>query len=188
MNYRKKGQMGSGTMLALIIGVGVGVLVLIFIGVLGGQVYNLSESRIAAIGNNSYNNANVTIINTSTATTTYLGHTNILTGSLTITNTSNGAVMGLSNFTVDYTAGTLYPDPDVPYLANTSSINVSYDHGDLGIQNNVKGGILSSFEALEQTGDYLPIIVLAFIIFIVMGIVIGMGLINKNMGGGNSVL
>jgi hypothetical protein len=43
------------------------------------------------------------------------------------------------------------------------------------IKGNVKDGIISGFSALEQTGDYLPIVVLAVIIFIVLGLVIGLG-------------
>jgi len=41
------------------------------------------------------------------------------------------------------------------------------------IQNSVKDGIVSGFEALEQTGDYLPIIVLAVVIFLVLSMVLG---------------
>ena len=42
------------------------------------------------------------------------------------------------------------------------------------IKNYTKDGIVSAFEALEQTGGYLPIIVLAVIIFLVLGLILGM--------------
>jgi len=44
---------------------------------------------------------------------------------------------------------------------------------DATIKDNVKSGIKSSFEALEQTGDYLPIIVLAVVIALVLFLVLG---------------
>lgn len=44
---------------------------------------------------------------------------------------------------------------------------------DTTIKESVKGGITSGFEALEQTGDYLPIIVLAVVIALVLSLVLG---------------
>jgi len=41
------------------------------------------------------------------------------------------------------------------------------------IKNSIKQGIVSGFEALEQTGNYLPIIVLAVVIAVVLTLVIG---------------
>lgn len=97
MEYEKKGQMGGavGAIIQLITGVGVAVLVLIFVGSLGGQTYELVESDIDAISNET-------------------------------------------------------------------------------VKSSVKGGIISGFEALEQTGDYLPIIVLAVVIALVLYLVLGM--------------
>jgi len=93
--YKKK-QLGGavGAIITLITGVGVSVLVLIFVGALGGQTYNLVESKIDEINNDT-------------------------------------------------------------------------------IKDSVKEGIISGFDALKQTGDYLPIIVLAVIITIVLALVLG---------------
>lgn len=51
--YRKKGQSAGPitAVIALITGVGVSVLILIFVGVLGGQTYELTEDQIDAITN-----------------------------------------------------------------------------------------------------------------------------------------
>lgn len=49
------------------------------------------------------------------------------------------------------------------------------------IKNSIKNGIVSGFEALEKTGDYLPIIVLAIVIALVLTLVLGMSMIS---GGG----
>lgn len=95
--YEKKGQMGGavGAVITLITGVGVSVLVLIFVGTLGGQTYQLTESKIDAISNDT-------------------------------------------------------------------------------IRQSVRTSIVSGFDALKQTGDYLPIIVLAVVISLVLFLVLGM--------------
>lgn len=104
--FEKKGQTGAavGAIITLIVGVGVAVLVLIFVGVLGGQTYELTETDLDAITNAT-------------------------------------------------------------------------------VRNSVKNSIISGFEALEQTGDYMPIIVLAVIIFLVLSLVIGFTAFGGGMGG-----
>lgn len=62
-------------------------------------------------------------------------------------------------------------EEDIDAITNTS------------IKNSVKNGILSGFEALEQTGDYLPIIVLAVVISLVLVLVLGFTSFG-NLGGG----
>lgn len=58
------------------------------------------------------------------------------------------------------------------------------------IQNSIKAGIISNFEAQQQIGDYMPIIALAIIITIVIGLIVGgiasrfMGPANMGYGGG----
>lgn len=104
--YKKKGQSAGavGAIITLIVGVGVSVLVLIFVGTLGGQTYQLTESKIDAITN-----------------TTVKGY--------------------------------------------------------------VKDSIVSGFSALKQTGDYLPIIVLAVVIALVMALVLGFTALGGRGGG-----
>jgi hypothetical protein len=77
------------------VGVGVAVLILIFVGVLGGQAYNIAEPNIN---------------------------------------------------------------------------NIS----DATIKASVKNSITQGFGALEDTGTYLPLIVLGIVIFIILGLVLGM--------------
>lgn len=59
---------------------------------------------------------------------------------------------------------------------------------DTTIQTSVKNGITSGFEALEQTGDYLPIIVLAVVIALVLTLVLSFTAFTGRGGGGGSVL
>lgn len=102
-------QGAVGAIITLIVGVGVATLVLIFVGALGGQTYNLVESDIDAISNDT-------------------------------------------------------------------------------VKNSVKNGIVSGFQALEQTGQYLPIIVLAVVISLVLFLVLGFTNFGGGMGGRGSAL
>ena len=52
------------------------------------------------------------------------------------------------------------------------------------IRGSVKNGIISGFEALEQTGDYLPIIVLAVVISLVLVLVLSFTAIGGTGRGG----
>lgn len=54
------------------------------------------------------------------------------------------------------------------------------------IEASVKNAVVSSFGALEQTGDYLPIIVLAVVISLVMFLVLGFTAMGGS--GGRSAL
>ena len=96
--YESEGyvERNTGVMVGLIVGVSVATLVLIFMGVLGGQVYQQTESDINAIN-------------------------------------------------------------------------------DTTIKQYVKDSITSGFKAQKLTGNYLPIIVLAVVIFVVLGLVTGLG-------------
>ena len=96
--YRKSGYVYGeiGTVIGLIIGVGVATMVIIFIGILGGQTYQMTEADIQAIN-------------------------------------------------------------------------------DTTIKGYITDSITNSFKALSQTGKYLPLVVLAVIISIVLAVIIGLG-------------
>ena len=68
-------------------------------------------------------------------------------------------------------------EPDIDSISNGT------------VRSSVKNGIISGFQALEQTGDYLPIIVLAVIISLVLFLVLGMTRVTTGGGlGGGSAL
>lgn len=53
------------------------------------------------------------------------------------------------------------------------------------IETHIKKGIISGFEAFEDTGDYLSIVILAVIITVVLGLVLGLlAITNMGFGGG----
>jgi hypothetical protein len=55
---------------------------------------------------------------------------------------------------------------------------------DTVIRGHVDSAITSSFEALETTGDYMPVIVLAVVISIVLALVLGFGAVGGSGGRG----
>lgn len=177
--YTKKGQVQGtvGMIISLIVGVGVSVMVLIFVGALGGQTYNLVEEDIDAIGNHSVTEAALVADN---VTAQAIGNHDIHVGSVLF----NNSAFTVSNFTIDYDAGTfLYLD--VPGM-NGTDLLVNYSWGQFEVADSVRAGITSSFEALENTGDYLPIIVLAVVISMVLFLVLGFT--NFGMGGGKGTV
>ncbi len=55
------------------------------------------------------------------------------------------------------------------------------------IRNYVKGSIISAFSALNTTGTYLPIIVLAVVIAVVLSLVLGFTALGGGRGGGSAL-
>lgn len=68
-------------------------------------------------------------------------------------------------------------EPDIDAITNDT------------VKQHVKNSIISGFSALEQTGNYLPIIVLAVVIALVLMLVLGFTAFGgAGMGGGRSAL
>jgi hypothetical protein len=185
MSYSLRGQASGAitNIIALIVGMGVATLLLIFVGALGGQTYNLVEPDINAVGNSTATSEVISAVNGSTVAGRFL-HGDIHTGTLKIFNTTH--TLGIGNFSVNYQAGTFVYAPSNSIAANATSYSANYSYGDLDMRTTVKAGIKNSFSALDQTGGYLPIVALAIIIFIVLGLVLGFGAIGT--GGGRTAL
>ena len=183
--YELEGQasVAIGDIILLITGIGVAVLILIFVGVLGGATYEIVEPSIDEIAGSEGNFTTVAINGTEIS----LGKTSVHGDSLVITN-NTGSSFPHTNYTVDFTGGTF------ELWGNTTSSNgtifFAYDHGNTNITNAIKGSIVSSFSALETTGDFLPIIVLAVIIAIVLSLVLGFTQLGGSggLGGGRGAL
>lgn len=153
--------------LVLIVGIAVATLVLIFVGSLSGQTYELVQADIETIGNASVTAFAVTGSN---STAQSLGVDDIHTASFKLYN-STGVLFGSGNYTLDSDAGTLL----VVDALNGQSFLANFSAGDLTIQSYVKDSITSAFKANKTTGDYLPLIVLAAIIGLVLTMVLSFG-------------
>lgn len=165
--------MGSSMMLMLIISVSVAVMVLIFTSVLGGSTFELVEDDISGIADDvvtaeSFASSNVTAAQ--------LNNGYIQTGTLSIYNASGS--IGLANFTIDYTLGTILSN-DV-YTGFTLLAN--YTHGQAEVRTSIQEGIIGGFRSMEEAGQYLPIIVIGVIMVILFTLLFA-GMLGKKMGG-----
>ena len=181
--YDKEGQYQGaiGAVVTLISGIGVSVLVLIFVGTLGGQTYNLVEDDIDSLYGVVTDESFTGSLNTAVS----LENNVIQKGSISFANSSWSDPLNIGNFSIDYSQGVVTL---VDGNYDGANLLTNYTHGDQTIQTSVKSGITSGFEALEQTGNYLPIIVLAIVISLVLALVLGMSAITGGSGGRGSAL
>ena len=171
-----------GGVVTLIVGTAVATLTLIFTGVLGGQTYNLAETDINSISNNAIVNQSLTLLGT---TSQSFGHTYVQSGTLSVLNASKA--VGLGNFTLNYDAGTVALSSGGAAYNNTA-LDFSYTYGDLQIRTYVTDSIKSSFKAQAQVGNYMPLIVLAIVITLIMALILSMTALGGDMGGNRSAL
>lgn len=157
-----------GAIISLTIGISVAIMVLIFTGALGGQTWNLVEPNIEDAGVTDINGETFTASNISWV---FLDHESIVNGSVTIYNSTGSK--NTSDFNINYTDGSLKLTGD--NSLNNTVCSIDYTYGDTSIRNNIKDGIISGFRALKTTGGYIPIVVLAVIVFIVLGLILGTG-------------
>ena len=173
------------SVILLIVGFAIAGLLFTFTTVLSAQTFNLVEDDIDAI--TSYSEANHTFVADNTSWV--LINASLKSSTLVLYNTT-GYTDNTTAFDVNYTTGYVLLNPTVH--ADNKSLNGTtmccvYEYDDGTIRNAVKGGILSNFEAQQQIGDYMPIIALAIIITIVIGLIIG-GIASKFMGPGGMML
>lgn len=179
----KKGNVGS--IVVLTISVTVMILILIFGTALSGQTYNLIEDDLDAIANHPVTGQSIIADNT---TVRYLGHSETQEGTVRIYNTTHNVT---GNFTFTYDDGTFILKNNVlaPAIVNGSTFSIDYTWGDVNVRNSAKNAMLSGFDATEQTGKYLPLYVLGIMIFLILGLVIGLTTLggNGNMGMGKAL-
>lgn len=182
--FKKKGQATSNAVnniILLITGIGVAVLVMIFVGSLGGQTFELVEDDIDSIANNVIANESFTPLN---ATAVSLAHGDMQTGTVSIYNQTDDAI-GLGNFTIDYENSTLTL---LTNHSNGTAMGIDYTWGEVAVRDSIKDSIVSGFEALETTGSYMPIIVLAVVISLVLALVLGFTMLKGKGGSNNTAL
>jgi hypothetical protein len=156
----------------LIVGIGVSILVLIFVSVLGGGVYTNAEPNINVLSGNVYNKSSgvissVPYIYNSSSSYIWSGSESIYIWNAT---GYYGALVLGTNYTVlSYDTGQF----TITSVGGRTlqKINISYTTGNPVIEGNITSAIKNSFTALNTTGSYTPIIVLAVIIFIILSMV-----------------
>ena len=171
-------QEAVAAIIFLIMGVGMATLVLIFVSVLGGSVYQQTQGTIAGISTNTVNETSEIIL---AVPALYNTSANIWPDSETLLsyNSTTGAEYGFltegTNYTViSYVTGQF----NITSLGSKESVHtkikISYTLGNPDIQSDIQSAIRSSFTSLNTVGGYMPIVVLAVIIFLVLGLVMSM--------------
>ncbi len=194
--FKKKGQVQAGVsgVIFLVVGLGVATMVQIFVGILGGKTYQLVEPDIDAITqattklNDTLAPLNNTEIN--------LGHRDINTGTLVVFNNTNGNTgiqIGSNNFTINGADGkitfTILDNATNGAYMSPSTVGINYTYGNGTIRSAIKSGIASSFEANQQTGELMPVVALAFMVILVLGLLMSMFFTTSGgLTGGGSVL
>ena len=171
------------TIVSLVVGVGIAILALIFTGALGGATVNEVIPDIDNIGTaTTATNESFTIDNTTAQT---LSNTHLISVTEILNTTTNAPIL-TSNFTVNLLAGTILLSGDTGL--NGSSGLITYTYHNATIRSSIMNSYVSGFEAFEKTGSYLPIIVLAVVITLVLGLVLTMGGVAGRRGGGGMAL
>ena len=165
--------------IGLIIAIGIGTTALIFMTTISGTVYDLTEDDINSIATNEVKSDSFIASNLSKAN---LDHSFVQTGTLTVKNgTANGNEVGLGNFTIDYGSGTVLLKTTATYgTYNGSTMYANYTWGIAEIRSHITDSVLSGFEAQEKTAKFMPLIILAIVIAIVLMVLPFWG----NKGGG----
>ena len=170
-----------GVMLVLFVGLAVVSLIMIFTGSLGGQTYTLVEPQLELIAQDMTADS-FTASNTSAIT---LDHDDVVEGTLVIYNSTVN--LGLGNFTINYDDGTVLL---IGVAYNGGALLANYTYGDLDIENAARGSIVSSFNATKTGAQYLPLVVLAVVIFIVLALVLSASSLAQGgfgRGGGSAL-
>lgn len=181
--YLKKGQFTNGavgSIITLTVGVGVAILVIIFVGSLGGQSYEIMQDELNQIGGRVQLLENFTMNND---TWVKLEHGSLVNGTITVQNGSE--VLSYGQFDYDFAGGRIM------LIANHTTHNgstalINYTWGEIEIRHSINNGIMSGFQGLQQTGDYIPIIVLSVIIALILGFLLT-GPLTRSGGGGQAL-
>jgi hypothetical protein len=169
-----------GAIISLIVGVGVAVLVIIFVSVLAGQTYQQVEPKLDTIGIASPG-PTTAIRLTYDSQRTHLKWFTIPEAYTngTITFWANGTSLTQNKFALHADNHTV---KCVDNTYNNTDVNPHYTYDNATVRNYIKEGAISAFQGLSQTGSYLPIIVLAVVIVLILGLIMGMVGFRPNGG------
>lgn len=182
----KKGQ--AGTVITLITGVGVAVLVLILVGSMSGTVYETVDTDVESIGLRTLvDDDSFTAIN---GTPGALDHASLVTDyTVSVINATH--TLGMGNFTIYYTGGYITLNTTSAafiHANNGTTLYATYRYNDPTVRAHIRNGVISGFDALDQTGNYMPIIVMAVIIVLILGMIFGLGMTGGAYRGGGGAL
>lgn len=178
----KKGQGGAvGTLIGLTVGIGVAILVIVFIGLMSGSVFQQSEATINTIASAQTTGDTFTPLIGS-----YVALDTPYIQSDTFKVVNGSTTLSATNFTLNANEGKFLL-LDAQY--NNTQLSANYTHGAREVRDAVKESSLQGFLSLKTTTQYMPIVILAVIIGVVLTIVLGFtGAAGMGRNGGGTAL
>ncbi len=165
-----------GAVIGIVTAIGVSVLVIILFSSLTAKTYDTVEDDLDIIG---YNYVTEEAFTADNLTARALAHGDIHLGTIRVANatktdtvySANNVNGGNLTFVLNY--GTVLLTPTIANIWNGTTMYINYTWGRAEIGSSAKSAMYGGFLAQEQLGDYLPIIVLSVIMFLVLTIVLG---------------
>lgn len=168
-------------LILMMLAIGSATIFLIFSGTLAGSTYTLVHSDIVSVGITDVVNESFTV--GGSGVWVAVAHNPLLYDTVKVYNQTG--YDNTTDFTINATDGTLL-------TTNTSlagmSFTCTYTWGSRTMQNYIQYAIAGGFKGLKVTGQYIPLILLAFIIAFVLTLVVGMGMTSSGytqVTGGN---
>ena len=164
------------SIILLIVGIGICSTILIFVSVLSGDVYQTTSPQINSLSTDFVNETSGNISFTLVPYVYTASNNNIYPGTETLKIWNKTAGYGTLVLGTNYTVLS-YPNGQFTItdiaLRNNSYIylNISYTTGNPVIEGNITSAIINTFVAINYTGGYLPLIVLALVIIMILGMV-----------------
>lgn len=180
----KKGQTAMMSVIGLVVLIGVAIITMVFIGVMAGRTFETSQTHLSLIGNaETAENETVTVLNgtaVSSANSRWLTLVNV-SANYTF------AIQETGNYTFDAAAGTITL---INNDHNNTDWNLTYTYRNASVFGQLNTGIGSSFQAFSDLGSFMPLIVLALVVILILSLIFGLLAFQQLRGGsgGGSVL
>lgn len=167
-----------GAVIALVVGIALATMMILLTNSLGGQAFSVVEPSLDDIGVTDETENATVLLNEGTT----LSCTPVLSDGFSARNASaSGTVISSGNYSLTTATG-LFNLTNVQY--NNSNIFFAYECGDATMRTQVYNSIREGFGAGEDTASYLPLIILAVVVALVLSVVLGFVGNNFKSGGG----
>lgn len=179
----------AGYVIPLVAGFGVAAFIMIIMSVLSGSTYQITEPMLNNLGMEIQRlNYTFTASNTSMVS---LGNVLLYNGTLTIQNKTFKSSDANANYTVNYNNGSLKLKAGgfLGRMQNGKKYNATYYYRNNTLQAKTKYAVENGITGLQTIGNYMPLIVLAFVAVMLLSLIfMQTGGIMGSGGGGGGVL
>ena len=180
MLKQKKGQTTMMSVIGLIVLLGIAIITMVFIGVMAGRTYQTSQTQLLDIGETeTATDETVTVLNATAVAASFNRWITLINVS-----TNYSVLIGeTGNYTYNLEDGTITLINNESY--NNTDWNLTYTFHNQSIYGRLTSGLGSSFQAYEDTGSFMPLIVLALVVILILSLIFGMMTFQNLKTGGN---